>query len=356
MLDLLRGIAALAVLLYHSGMFLGFNVLPNAYLAVDMFFMLSGFVIAHNYDAKIARGMTIKEFMLHRYIRLYPCYGLAFFLGLVLGGARLIRNAGYVDGVGLFGAALPNLFMLPSVTSIYGEYGMYPFNGSSWSLLYELIANVLYWLSHRFLTGSRLIVVLIASAVGFIFAARHVGTVDLGMRTSDAILGLPRVTFTFFIGLAIRRYLHGALRVQLRHLGIAMAVLTLIGTFCVSDLLGVSHRLVGELTAILVVYPILLLAVSNTTVGTKLSPICRFAGDTSYPVYIMQTPMFFLVAAIPQIFFHKTALDWVPTIGIVEVLFIVIFAWYVDRYYDLPLRRVLKTHLLASKPLAIRAS
>jgi peptidoglycan/LPS O-acetylase OafA/YrhL len=38
MLDLLRGIAALAVLIYHSEHFLGMQLLANAYLAVDLFF------------------------------------------------------------------------------------------------------------------------------------------------------------------------------------------------------------------------------------------------------------------------------------------------------------------------------
>jgi len=74
MLDLLRGIAALAVLIYHSAHFLGGQLLPGGYLAVDLFFMLSGFVIAHNYDSKIAAGMTLREFMLVRGIRLFPCY------------------------------------------------------------------------------------------------------------------------------------------------------------------------------------------------------------------------------------------------------------------------------------------
>jgi peptidoglycan/LPS O-acetylase OafA/YrhL len=106
MLDLLRGIAALAVLIYHSDNFLGIQLLPNAYLAVDLFFMLSGFVIAHNYDPKIGSGMTLKEFMLHRGIRLFPCYWLALAIGVTLGSARLIRDQVQPDHAAVVSASV----------------------------------------------------------------------------------------------------------------------------------------------------------------------------------------------------------------------------------------------------------
>jgi peptidoglycan/LPS O-acetylase OafA/YrhL len=316
--------------------------------------MLSGFVIAHNYDSKIQNGMTLREFMLHRFIRLYPCYVLAFALGVSLGGARLIRNAGFIDGAGLAGAALPNLFMLPSLTSLYGQYDMYPFNGSSWSLLFELIANAMYWLLFRLLTGARLAVLLLASAAAYIAAAKHVGTVDLGMRSGEALEGICRVTLTFFAGLAIRRYVHNRVRISLGPLGIMVAVAGLILTFYCSEFGGETYRLIAELVAVMILYPVLLMSVSNTVPGARLAPICRFSGNVSYPVYILQTPMFFLFAAIPEVAFHHKAILWAPTFGIVEVMFVVGFAWCVDRRYELPLRKLMKVHLLPARQTPVR--
>src|SRR5271167_916141 len=83
MLDLMRGIAAMSVLVYHTGNMLNFQM-PSAYLAVDLFFLLSGFVIAHNYDRKIGAGMSLTEFMVQRLIRLYPCLLLTLLLGVLI--------------------------------------------------------------------------------------------------------------------------------------------------------------------------------------------------------------------------------------------------------------------------------
>ncbi len=51
-------------------------------LAVDLFFALSGFVLAHAYEQKFERGMTAFDFMKIRFIRLYPLYILALFISL----------------------------------------------------------------------------------------------------------------------------------------------------------------------------------------------------------------------------------------------------------------------------------
>jgi peptidoglycan/LPS O-acetylase OafA/YrhL len=352
-LDLWRGIAALAVLIYHTDHFLGMQLLPNAYLAVDMFFMLSGFVIAHNYDRKISSGMTLKGFMLQRAIRLYPCYWLALLLGFVFSGARMIRDGGYVDGFGLVVTGLCNLLMLPSVVPLYGSTQLFPFNGATWSLMYELIANVAYWLTHRFLNTFNLIALLVVSAVCFVLAGRHIGTVDLGMRNGEALLAIPRVMFSFFAGVALRRYAHDAVRVRLGTTGVAVAVAVLIATFCFSEV--VSWRLSGEFVVILLVFPLLLLCSSNTVPGPRLAPLCRLAGNTSYPVYILQTPLGLFFAAIPELFFHRKGMNWAPTYGIVEVVVVVVLAWWVDRHFELPARKMLKSYLVPEKRVAVGA-
>jgi peptidoglycan/LPS O-acetylase OafA/YrhL len=62
-LDAMRGIAAVSVVFYHAGIHSGLPLLPHAYLAVDLFFVLSGFVIAHAYEEKLHHGMTVGKFM-----------------------------------------------------------------------------------------------------------------------------------------------------------------------------------------------------------------------------------------------------------------------------------------------------
>src|SRR5258708_7908558 len=119
-LDALRGIAALLVVLFHfRGNFLGFNNYPSGdgYLAVDVFFVLSGFVLSHAYLSRFARGMTVWQFVKIRLIRLYPLY----FIGLMLGMVNLL--AGFDPRGSLSNLDIPRafpleLFMLPSLPTL----------------------------------------------------------------------------------------------------------------------------------------------------------------------------------------------------------------------------------------------
>jgi hypothetical protein len=71
-LDGLRGMAALIVMALHSGRFLGVWVPRFGYLAVDLFFLLSGFVLAYSYEHRFRLGMAASEFLIARVVRLYP--------------------------------------------------------------------------------------------------------------------------------------------------------------------------------------------------------------------------------------------------------------------------------------------
>jgi peptidoglycan/LPS O-acetylase OafA/YrhL len=103
-LDALRGVAAAAVVTVHAPLFFHSVATPGsvpdasghapmtgplfeAYLAVDFFFLLSGFVLAHAYGEKLNDGMTSCQFMRCRLIRLYPLYLLA--LVIVHGRLRI---------------------------------------------------------------------------------------------------------------------------------------------------------------------------------------------------------------------------------------------------------------------------
>jgi peptidoglycan/LPS O-acetylase OafA/YrhL len=291
--------------------------------------------------------MSLREFMLHRGIRLFPCYWVALALGLVLGTARMIRDNGYSDTAGLIGAAGFNLLMLPSLVSLYGGSNLFPFNGASWSLMYELVANLVYGLIFRLLTARNLLILVIVSAVGFVFAGRYVGTVDMGMRGGEAIPTLGRVLFSFFAGVALRRHVHERLRIQLGPTGATVAIAVLVVTLCVANF--TPERLVGEFIAIFLVFPLLIVFVSNTVPGPKLSLLCRVAGNTSYPVYILQTPMMLLFAAVPEVFFHTKAREWAPLYGVLEVTAIVACAWWVDARIELPARKALKNWLLPKR-------
>src|SRR3569832_284109 len=93
----IRGVAAISVMLYHFSPFLADGkVLPSSYLAVDLFFLLSGFVIAHAYDRKIENGMGFGTFVAIRLIRLYPALSGRHAARLLLSAGQEQADAGRI--------------------------------------------------------------------------------------------------------------------------------------------------------------------------------------------------------------------------------------------------------------------
>lgn len=62
----MRGIAALAILLFHCGLVAGVELLPAAFLSVDVFFVLSGFVLGHSYEPRLRADLSIYDFLRFR--------------------------------------------------------------------------------------------------------------------------------------------------------------------------------------------------------------------------------------------------------------------------------------------------
>jgi peptidoglycan/LPS O-acetylase OafA/YrhL len=361
LLDFLRGVAAFAVLVYHSDTFLGTRLMPNAYLAVDLFFMLSGFVIAHSYAPKIAAGMSFREFTTQRLIRLYPCYALAFVLGFVLTTARMVRDNGYVDVWGLLVAGSANAVMLPALNHVYQEQVIFPFNGASWSLFYELLANVAYWfLLRRGLIGRKALTILLgASFVALTLVVIDSGSIDFGMRKGELAMGLPRVLFPFFAGVFIREYVYRQGEPRTNFVATLSIVGVMVVSLCFDAFLGAGSRGVAELVVVALVFPAIIALASGVAPETWLRPICSFWGNASYPVYILQTPMMFVVAATVGLLFHTRVPALAPYVGFVQVPLTVVLAWLVDRYFELPARNLLKkarqrTAKRASAEAAIR--
>ncbi len=142
-LDGLRGVAALCVLVYHTAPF----KFHNAFLAVDFFFMLSGYVMARSYETAFATGLTPAGFLGIRLRRLFPTMFVASMIGLPFLYTLLPPGT-------FWPVAIANLLLIP-----YPQQNRaYPLNGPAWSILFELLGNALHslllWrLTTRQLTG-----------------------------------------------------------------------------------------------------------------------------------------------------------------------------------------------------------
>lgn len=162
LLDGLRGVAALLVVIYH--VFEGYAFSSGApliegmnhgYLAVDFFFMLSGFVIAYAYDSRWQSTLTLKNFALRRLVRLHPMVLMGAVLGVI---TFVLQGSQQWDGThmalsAVMWALLMAMFMIPALPGcgyeVRGNGEMFPLNGPTWSLFFEYIGNVLYALVLR---------------------------------------------------------------------------------------------------------------------------------------------------------------------------------------------------------------
>lgn len=91
-LGALRGVAAIGVVIFHFQHFFPPDSVPGGYLAVDLFFIMSGVVLSHAYEPRFQNGMGAREFMRARLIRLYPLYFLGFIAGTTAVVASFLGN------------------------------------------------------------------------------------------------------------------------------------------------------------------------------------------------------------------------------------------------------------------------
>jgi peptidoglycan/LPS O-acetylase OafA/YrhL len=137
-LDYFRGVAAIGIVLYHYRGPIGIRHFEFGFLAVDLFFVLSGIVLSLRYTNEISAGMTFRDFFMTRMRRLYP---MAFIAGCVV----LILNAANVPGNGLMGSSdqAPWTVFLPIPARSGGD--SFPANSPVWSLWAELAANFVWF-------------------------------------------------------------------------------------------------------------------------------------------------------------------------------------------------------------------
>jgi peptidoglycan/LPS O-acetylase OafA/YrhL len=197
-LDALRGVAALCVLSFHAfGEFgSGHPLVGKGYLAVDFFFMLSGYVMARTYEHRFAQGYDTTRFMKSRYRRLWPVMAI----GALIGAPMLaIETRG---GWAFLAVAIPNFALIPAIAGTV----IFPINSAGWSIFFELAANLahslLFW---RWRTGS-LAFFSLCMLPAMIWVSIHFGTYNVGSRSFNVLGGLPRTMLSYGIGIVLWRW------------------------------------------------------------------------------------------------------------------------------------------------------
>lgn len=271
-LDGLRGIAALSVLVYHVIPFASGEWRGDAYLAVDFFFMLSGYVMARTYEGRMAEGLSPAAFFALRFRRLWPTMFAAGLLGL----PWFFVTYGFDRSL----AALANLLLIPTLAMRWA----YPLNGPAWSIFFELFANVLHASLLRRLSAARL--ALVAALMVPILAGPAMRlTFDLGSPSATFMFGFPRVILSYSIGIILWRRWRDQPSLEVPP---AFAFLAMPLFFGESTWLDANGWL-GALLFILVICPIMIAGGLRWRGEWRLASL---AGAISFPLYALHTPIF----------------------------------------------------------------
>jgi peptidoglycan/LPS O-acetylase OafA/YrhL len=329
-LDGMRGIAALAVLIRHvtETPHWGF---PHVALAVDFFFMLSGFVVAHAYEAKLQNGLSFRTFASIRLIRLYPLIFLGVSAGIALTAIHFEQRHDISSAQLAWGAVL-GLLLLPCY--VYPQWNCaFPMNMPSWSLFFELTINAAYALVVRHLSTRRLAILCVVGAAALCGLGFGTGTIqDWGVNKVGFWFGFVRVLFSFSAGVLLFRF-----RRPVRHApAIAYALPILLAALLLSP---VHYSMALDLVSVVVLFPVMVHLGASISIGSGMNRIFLFAGELSYPVYITHHP---LVRMFNQIEgrFHMDRI----MLDCVEIAICIIFAYGALRLYDRPLRAALSVH------------
>lgn len=286
-LDGMRGLAALAVITDHVPSAFMMALLPGCYLAVDFFFVLSGFVLAHVYAQRLKDKMSFGEFMRVRVIRLYPLYIVGTLAGAALAFLYAFKGWGEASPAHVASSLLFAVFLLPCPPGL-SIWANAPFslNGPAWSLFFELVINAVFAAVARWLTPRLCLVFMVIGGALLVPTAFGFGQLDGGFAWSNFIAGFPRVTFGFFTGVWL--YLIRA-HERVPVLPAWAAYLALAAVFMIPGE-GV-WRAVIDLTAALVVFPLLVATCANSKASGVVLRASTFVGMVSYGVYILHVPL-----------------------------------------------------------------
>lgn len=318
-LDGLRGVAAMIVVAFH--LFETYSsgpteqILNHGYLAVDFFFVLSGFVIGYAYDDHWDR-MTTWDFFKRRLIRLQPMVILGTLIGafwFYFGDAPCFPLVMQTPWWKLFLILVLGCIMFPTPPSmdIRGWQEINSLNGAQWSLLWEYIANIFYALFvRRFSTFVLAIFVFLSALLTIDLAmnfdvsgllavreyAKYTVIGGFGLTPDQIYIGICRLLYPFFGGLLLYRL--GKLRINLRRGGMFWCSLAVVATLVIPHIGGETHLWLNGLycaVVILIVYPLIVAAGAGSELkGKRTTAVCKFLGMISYPLYITHYPMIYV--------------------------------------------------------------
>lgn len=350
-LDGLRGVAAVMVVAFHileAHATSHFDqVINHGYLAVDFFFVLSGFVIGYAYDDRWKKGMSGATFFKRRLIRLQPMV----VVGSLVGAACFyFQDYPIFDKIHdtpvwlMLAVMLVGMTLIPLPTGkmdIRGWSEMHPLNGPGWSLLFEYIANILYGAFIRKFSKAALSILVAVAGVALIHLAVTSPNGDIiggwSINGEQLRIGFTRLMYPFFAGLLLFRISKTG-KVKNAFLWCSLLIVALLSVPRIGGHENLwSNGLYDSLVVILLFPFIVWMGASGEVKGKFASKICKFLGDISYPIYITHYPLIYIY--IGWIGANKFPISQTWHFALLTFWGCILLAWGCLRFYDLPVRK-----------------
>lgn len=350
-LDGLRGVAAIFVVIFHLfEAFSGGNhlqqIINHGYLAVDFFFVLSGFVIGYAYDDRWGK-LTLGDFFKRRLIRLHPMI----VLGMIIGAIGFYFSASPILFPQLINVPFWKMLLVmligftllpvPLSMDIRGWGEMHPLNGPAWTLFFEYIANLLYALFIRKFSNRVLSVLVFLAGCALIHLAVTSPNGDVvggwSIEPAQFRIGLTRLLYPFFAGLLLSRIFKPG---QIKNAFIWCSLMIIIALSF--PRVGGSENLwmngLYDSLSIIFLFPLIVyMGASGEIKGKYISKVCRFLGNISYPVYITHYPLIYIFTS--WAIDNKIPLSHAWPVGLLVLLLAIAIAYGSLKLYDIPVRR-----------------
>jgi len=332
-LDSVRGVAALLVVVYHSALIYGSPLASSGYLAVDLFFALSGFVIAHSYDERLGTNLSAMRFIFLRAIRFWPLYVIGLAIGASYEILLILTHNSFALPLGVVASyIITNILFVPYFFKSRFN-SVFPLNGPSWSLFAELVVNVAYAIFIRYLSRRVLIMIILLSGVCVGFDAIRFGSLDVGFSTTNFWAGIARAVFSFSVGI----YLY---RDQWRTKLIPMyATITAV---VVALLLPVptTIRPFYDLSFAFVISPCIVIAATSEVPPGLTRRVGHLLGEVSFAVYAIHRPLLNYAETLVK----RTHIPRELAV-IIFIIGVTFLALLLHRAVDAPIRRWLSSRL-----------
>src|SRR6202050_1853954 len=356
-LDGLRGSAAFLIVLFHPFNY-PFDFSPplhlmhHAYLAVDFFFGLSGFVVAYAYDDRWTR-MSVLQFFSIRLIRLHPLVLIGATLGL-LGYLfdPFSKAVNHTNPAMLLLAYVTSLLLLPS-PPVGGRHNeSQALNGPAWSLMQEYLGNIAYALILRRLRTITVAIIFGLSGLLLIWTANTKGSLDGGWGYPEIWMAPLRLTVSFVLGLWLYRIHH---RIRFPKIGLLLLSIVLVACFQMpqfSNVSGLSLNGLYDAACVLFLFPLVILCGAHSNAGTGMIRLCKFSGRLSYPLYITHIPFVYVLEGYSST--RHPSMDVTLVWIFLLIPFVIFVAWIALRYFDEPVRAWLTRRYVINRIASIK--